>query len=189
MFLPPVVVSVLREVADALIEQPRHHWLLGQFHHAVRHDDGGGVAPHPACGCGRGRVTASPSRVERRRVGLHHLDVDVFGKRHDFLEQRPVLIEATRANATAHRQLWNLGQEKRADLDDGIAARTECRHIERSDDCRVVRVGHCARNGRRRIGDDAVVDQAQQHAVADELPAHDAIARGLAAKSLLPCSV
>ena len=69
------------EVADALVEQARHHRLFGQPDHAVMQHDGRAVAAHRCRRRALPRPPAAAAAVAGARISGGRFRFDVFGKR------------------------------------------------------------------------------------------------------------
>jgi len=87
-----------------------------------------------------------------------------------------------REASTPRRELGHVGQKQRRDFNHRVFGRAERSHVERTHNRRIGRVGDRARDRLRGIGDHAVVDLAQQHAIPVDLPPDDAVGDGLTAE-------
>ncbi len=181
MFVDAVVHLLNREVADALVEEARHHRLLGELHHAVVHEDAGAAFAHRVGRPRRLRAAAAGLRLGRRGEGVGRFDLDVLGERDDAFDERAGGVEGAGADAGAHGELGCFGGEEARHVDDRGVVFAERLDVEDHQDALVVRGLHGARDRHLRVGGDVVFDAAQQDAIALAFPADDAIAGGLTA--------
>ena len=166
-----VVYLPHREIADPLVEQARHHRLVGQPDHAVVQHHRRAARPHaaaehhprPVAGGGRGR----------RGVGMGGPHLDVPRIRHHRLDERPVAREPARLQPRPRAELGHLGVEERGHVYHRRARLGQRLDVERPQDGVVVGGLDGARDGPRLVGDDGVGHALQQHPVAAALPLDD----------------
>src|SRR5262249_5060902 len=98
-----------REVTHAIVEQPRHHRLLRQLHHAVmKHHRRRLPAHRPAtetAAAASGRSTTAPARAVR--VSLLDSGLQVVAEGPIVLNERPRRIHASRAHVLPRAPLWD----------------------------------------------------------------------------------
>ncbi len=188
MLVAAVIDVAHREVADAIVEQPRLHRLLRQQHHAVVHQHAMRAGAERRCaaaaaGSRRRGTTAAAGRCRLRRivVGVGRFDLDVLGERHRALDERPRRVERPRADARPSAELRHVGREEPRHLDHRGVVLAQRLDVERHQDRTVV--GGIDRPGdrRRRVSDDVVGDGPEQDPVAAALPPDDAVAGRLSA--------
>ena len=168
VLLAAVVDLPHREIADPLVEQARHHRLLGQLDHAVVQHHRRAAGPHAAAGP-RGRSVARTGR-RRRGVGVGGPDLDVPRKRNHRLDERPVPGEAARLQPRAGAELRDLGIEQPGDVDHRRPRLGERLDVERPKDRIVVRGLDRLRDRPGLVGDDGVGHALQQDPVAAAVP-------------------
>ena len=179
MLVAAVVDLLDGEVADALVEQSRHHRLLGQLHHAVVHDDAGAAGPRLV----RERLRRGDRTLDldAGRVGVRRFDFDVVRERDSALDERARRVERARPHAGAAAELRHFGREGTRDVDHRRIVLAERLDVERHEDRVVVRRLDRLRDRLPAVRDDVVGDAAQQDAIVASLPFHDAVANRLPA--------
>ena len=191
-----IVVRVVRgaggEVAHAIVEQARHHGLLGQFHHAVMEHHGSRAAAHGAAAESAASTSgAGGSAATAGSVGVRHshLGFQILGERMDVFDERTGGIHAGSADVLARADLGHFsagagagrGDEEAGDVDYRVAVIGEGGHGEGHQNGVVIGGlnGRC--DGRLGVGADAEVDILEEDAVALLLPADDEVGKLAAA--------
>ena len=170
------------EVADALVEQARHHRMFGQAHHAVMQHDGRAVAAHGSTA--EASASTSSTRCGRGVAGARVSDgcfrFDIFGERRNVIDEGTRGVKGRGAELLARAHLGNVGIEQTADVDHRIALMI-CGDVERHNNGGVVGILHRFGDRSIRLRGDAEIDVAQIHAVVVQLPGDHAIGNRRAA--------
>ncbi len=185
MVAAAVVQLTHGEVADAVVEEARHHGFFGQQHHAVVHQHAVRSGPErggAAASTRRGRAAAAGGgRLGRVVVGVRGFDFDVFGEGHRSFDKRPARVERTRTDASAAAELGHVRREQPCHLDHRRIVLAERLDVEGHDDRAVVRGIDRPGDRRGRIRHHVVGNGAEQNPIAPPFPPHDAVAGRLPA--------
>ena len=173
---PPVIDHVGIEVSDPAVEEPGHHRLLGQLHHAPVHDQRGGGGTGAQTEAGR---VGAGGRAGGRIDGEEGLDLDVDRKGQHPVDERPRAIGIAAVDPGAGAQLGRRRGEEPGHVDDRGAVLAPCVDVEGAEHRAEVALGHGPRDRETGVGVNPVVDAAEQDPAVAALPAHHLAARGL----------
>ena len=112
------------EIADALIEEARHHGLFGQLHHAVVQHDGGAGAAHSPAAKSSAAATATCRRAPATSivgVGHGHFGFDVIRKGRDVFDEGAGRVDARGAEVLAGAEFLNVAGKEARHFDDRSA--------------------------------------------------------------------